>query len=58
MKRANLPVNQAMLFTMYTITSAGFGSVPVPKTTGFMVFAIFNIYISISGAAVLVRTNA
>jgi hypothetical protein len=56
LKTANLPVNKAMLFTMYTITSAGFGSVVVPKTKGFLVFQIFNIFISISGVAVLVRT--
>jgi hypothetical protein len=55
MKEADVPVNQAMLFTMYTITSAGFGSVQVPKTTNVLVFLIFNIYISVSGVAVLVR---
>ena len=54
MKTGNVPLNEAILFTMYTITSAGFGSVKVPDTTGFTVFSIFNIFISISGIAILV----
>ena len=56
MNIAHLPINKAMLFTMYTITSAGFGSVAVPLTKGHLVFLIFNIYISVTGVAVLVRT--
>jgi hypothetical protein len=56
LKGADARLDQAMVFTMYTVTTAGFGSVPVPKTTGFLVFLIFNIFISISGVAVLVST--
>jgi hypothetical protein len=55
-KGADVRLDQATVFTMYTVTTAGFGSVPVPKTTGFLVFLIFNIFISVSGVAVLVST--
>jgi hypothetical protein len=53
---ADVRLDQAVVFTMYTVTTAGFGSVPVPKTTGFLVFLILNIFISVSGVAVLVST--
>jgi hypothetical protein len=51
---ADLKVNMGILLTMYTITSAGFGNVVVPKTDGFLGFLVVNVFISISLLAVLV----
>jgi hypothetical protein len=51
---ADLPVSEGVLFTLYTITSAGFGNIVIPKTDGFLIFAVVNVFISISMLAVLV----
>lgn len=53
---ANVSARQAITFTLYTITSAGFGSVMIPKSTGFLLFAVMNVYVSISGLSMLVST--
>jgi hypothetical protein len=54
---ADLPVSEGVLFTLYTITSAGFGNIVIPKTDGFLIFAVVNVFISISMLAILVRSH-
>lgn len=45
-------VAQSMLFSFYTVTSAGFGSVPVPNTVSFLLFATLYVYLGISALAI------
>ena len=51
--QANVSVDQAALFCMYTFTSAGFGNVVIPKTNGFLSFAVMYVYLGISSVAIL-----
>jgi len=55
--QAQLKVNLGILFSLYTVTSAGFGNVVIPKTDAFLGFAVLNVFISISLLAIVVRVN-
>lgn len=44
---ADTNVPEGLVFTGYTLTSAGFGSVEIPKDNGFLAFAVVNVFISI-----------
>jgi hypothetical protein len=55
-KYVDLQVNLGILFTVYTLTSAGFGNVAMPKTDGFLIFLVFNVFISVTLLAILVRS--
>lgn len=48
----DVSMSQALLYSIYTVTSAGFGNVPVPDTVGFLVFAIVYVYLGISALAI------
>ena len=56
--RADLTVSQGLLYTVYTMTSAGFGSVKVPTTDSFLAVAIINMFISVSIFAIVVRGSS
>lgn len=45
---ADSTLAEGLLFTGYTLTSAGFGSVEIPKDDGFLLFAVVNLFISIT----------
>ena len=50
-------MNEGILFMLYTVTSAGFGNVVIPKTDAFLGFAVINVFISISLFAIVVRVK-
>lgn len=52
-KRANVSTAQAILFSVYTVTSAGFGNVKIPLTDRFLGFVIVYIFFGISVLAIL-----
>jgi len=52
--RADVTVSQALLYTVYTMTSAGFGSVKTPTSDSFLFVAIINMFISVSIFAIVV----
>lgn len=52
----NISLSEAALITSYTLTSAGYGSVLIPKTNSFLAFFICFIFIGISALAILVST--
>jgi len=54
---AQVKVNEGILFMLYTVTSAGFGNVVIPKTDAFLGFAVINVFISISLFAIVVRVK-
>jgi hypothetical protein len=51
---ADVSVADALLFAMYTVTSAGFGSVDIPKTSGFLLYVTLYVFLGISSLAILV----
>lgn len=53
---AEVEVREGILFTLNTLTSAGFGNVVIPKDDGFLLFAVVNLFISISMLAILVSS--
>jgi hypothetical protein len=55
MTQGDIAFENAMLLLLYTITSAGFGSVKIPKTDGFLAFLTAYLFIGISALAILVR---
>jgi hypothetical protein len=52
----NLTVPDAMLFTVYSVTTAGFGSIRIPHTTGFLVAVIVFIYLGLASVTILAAT--
>ena len=52
-RRAKVSVSQAILFSVYTITSAGFGNVVIPHTSGFLLFVMAYLFVGISLLAIL-----
>ena len=49
-----LSIRDAILFSLYTITTAGFGSVDIPFTNGFLLFVILFLYVGIATLVILV----
>jgi len=47
-------VAEGLLFATYTATTAGFGSVPIPETPGFFVFACANMLVGVCMVTVVV----
>ena len=56
--RADVTASQGLLYTVYTMTSAGFGSVKVPTETSFLLVSIFNMFMSVSLFAIVVSFSA
>ena len=52
--KADVPTSQAILFSVYTFTSAGFRSVGIPKSSSFLTFVVFYVFAGISALAILV----
>lgn len=50
----NVSVADAVLFSTYSITSAGYGSVDTPHTSGFLAFVIAYMFIGVMSLAILV----
>lgn len=57
MVKGDMSIADAALVSAYAVTSAGFGSVLIPKTTGFMIFITIYVYIGISTLAVMVSAE-
>ena len=51
---ADANFRDALLFTMYTVTSAGFGTVEIPKTQGFLIWVVLSVFVGITCTAILV----
>jgi hypothetical protein len=54
---AEMTVQNALLYTMYSITSTGFGSVAIPKNPSFLVFIIIFMFTGIAFLALSVSTR-
>ncbi len=52
----NLTLPDAMLFSVYTVTTAGFGSIKIPHTTGFLIAVIIFIYLGLASVTILAAT--
>ncbi|KAL3776207.1 hypothetical protein ACHAWO_008734 [Cyclotella atomus] len=52
MAMCDVTIAQALLFSVYTVTSAGYGNVPTPSTVGFLLFAVAYVYLGISALAI------
>jgi Ion channel len=50
-----LSFQDALLYSMYSITSTGFGTVKIPQTRGFLAFAIIFMFVGIAFVALTVR---
>jgi hypothetical protein len=46
--QGDMSIADAALVSAYAVTSAGFGSIFIPKTTGFMIFITLYVYVGIS----------
>lgn len=51
---ADVTFVNALIFFLYTITTAGFGSVKIPHDSGFLMFVVFLMLIGIASLTVLV----
>lgn len=54
-----VPISHAVLFSVYTVTSAGFGNVRIPfdESPALLTFAICYVYLGISALAILVAQS-
>jgi len=52
--QGNMTLTDAVLFSAYTITSAGLGSIKIPHTTGFLLGVVIYLYIGITSLAIVV----
>ena len=52
-----ITIPESVLIAAYTLTSAGYGSVTIPKTNGFLLVFIVYIFVAISALAIMVRTS-
>ena len=50
----DVTIPDAMLFSIYTITTAGFGSVQIPHTPGILTFVSFYIFVGLAALTILV----
>lgn len=54
-KTGNLTVVDAVLFFLYSITTAGFGSVKIPQDNSFLLYVIFFVFVGIATLTIVVR---
>ena len=50
----DVTIPNAMLFSIYTITTAGFGSVVLPHTPGILIFVSFYIFVGLAALTIMV----
>ena len=50
-------IPSSLLFSIYTITSVGYGNHHIPKTPGFQLYVIFYILIGIAALTIMVRPH-
>lgn len=53
-KTGNLSIVDAVLFTLYSITTAGFGSVTIPHDNSFLLYVIFFVFVGIATLTIMV----
>jgi hypothetical protein len=54
MKQAAWTIPESMLFSIYTITTVGYGRQEMPTTPGFQAYAIFYILVGIAALTIMV----
>jgi hypothetical protein len=55
MRQADWTVADSLLFSIYTVTTVGYGSPRIPRTPGFQLYIIFYILIGIGALTIMVR---
>ena len=55
MRQADWSVPNSLLFSIYTITTVGYGNHIIPSTPGFQAYTIFYILIGIASLTIMVR---
>jgi hypothetical protein len=55
MRQANWSVPNSLLFSIYTITTVGYGNQIIPRTAGFQAYTIFYILVGIAALTIMVR---
>lgn len=55
MKKGGYQLNQALLFTHYTMTTSGYGNYPIPDDTGYQIFLCFLMLAGIASITIAVR---
>jgi len=53
-KTGNLPIVDAVLFALYSVTTAGFGSVTIPHDNSFLLYVIFFVFVGIATLTIMV----
>jgi hypothetical protein len=51
---AGWELHQALFFSVYTITTVGYGSHQIPNTAGFQIYTIFYIFVGIATLTIMV----
>ena len=54
---ADWSVHDSLLFSIYTITTVGYGNHSIPKETGFQCFTILYIFVGIATLTIMVRMH-
>ena len=57
MRQADWSVADSLLFSIYTVTTVGYGNQPIPRTTGFQVYTIFYILVGIAALTIMVSST-
>jgi Ion channel len=57
MRQADWTIADSLLFSIYTITTVGYGSPRIPRTPGFQLYIIFYVLIGIAALTIMVRIN-
>jgi hypothetical protein len=55
-RAGDVSIDEAILFTMYSVTTAGFGSVDIPFTPGFLLYLVVYMLVGIGLTTVLVSS--
>lgn len=55
MRYADWSIHDSLLFSIYTITTVGYGNKAIPKETGFQCFTILYIFVGIATLTIMVR---
>ena len=55
MRYADWSIHDSLLFSIYTVTTVGYGNQSIPKETGFQFFTILYIFVGIATLTIMVR---
>ena len=54
MRQTDWSVADSLLFSIYTVTTVGYGNQPIPRTSGFQIYTIFYILVGIAALTIMV----